>query len=107
MTSSSNTATTAHAHTVLRALPAFQRVWLDSNGVQQTCSLKTAVFELKRQHKTLADITLVDLDGHSAEQRSRQCQIIFDALLESGLPDPTFTASKALFLAQGLPSEGR
>jgi hypothetical protein len=75
-------------------LPVFNRVALKMDGQRQACSLKTAIFELKRCNKTLADITLVDIHARLNGSRSRQVVAIQAALLASGLPDPVFDAAK-------------
>ena len=79
---------------VLRALPAFNRVILDCEGSRQACSLKTAIFELKRRNKSLSDVTLVDIHHRQDGSRSRQAVAIFKALLASGMRDPVFDAAK-------------
>lgn len=89
----STTPSAPKAPATLHVCPKFDRVLFDCNGKQLECSVKTAIFELKRSGRTLADVLLVDLESHLPEgPHSRQCEAVRDALLASGLPDPAFTA---------------
>jgi len=79
----------------IRTLEKFERVMFDCDGKQAECSVQTAIAELKRTKRTLADILLVDFDQvyRADHPRSRQCQVVVDALLSAGLPDPVMATT--------------
>lgn len=81
----------------IRTLEKFERVVLECDGKQAECSIQTAIHELKRTDRTLADILLVDFDQvyRADHPCSRQCQAVVDALLSAGLPDPAMAAAAA------------
>lgn len=92
MNTLSPTSSAPKAPATLLVRQKFDRVLFDCDGKQLECSVKTAIFELKRSGRTLADVLLIDLEPHPPEgPRSRQCEAVRDALLSSGLPDPAFT----------------
>lgn len=92
----SNIAVNAKSTAVIQTLPSFNQVVFDCDGKQIECSINTALAELKRTNRTLAEVALMDFDQayRSDHPRSRQCQQILDALLSAGLPDPVM-ANKA------------
>jgi len=78
----------------LYVLDAFDRVRLDFDGKSIECSTKTAIFELLRTGRTLADLLVVDLENRTHPARSRQYVAVVDALFASPLPDPILNAAK-------------
>jgi len=80
----------------LRALQSFGRIMFECDGKQAECTIDTAIHELRKTGRTLADVQLVDFDqAYRAEHpRSRQCQQVVDALLAAGLTDPALDAAK-------------
>jgi hypothetical protein len=93
----STVAVSAKTPATIQTLEAFGRVRFQCDGNQGECSTETAISELKRTGRTLADVRLVDFDQvyRADHPRSRQCQAVVDALLAAALPDPIMSAAAA------------
>lgn len=87
---------TTPSRAILFAQEKFTRVRVRFGDEEFECSLKTALFELKRREMTLLDVAVVDFGQASAgAARSRQCQAIYDAVFSAGLRDPILEDAKA------------
>lgn len=89
---------------ILRAQQKFARVRFGCVCANEDleCSLKTAMFELKRRKMTLLDVQIVDFDQSLPGDARRQFPPVHDAVFAAGLPDAILDAAKARRLPEFL-----